>query len=146
MACSILGNSSDYYCTDLDLYQQRRHQDNNLVRYVANSSYVGNGNPVSFIAKQMDLSFAQMVQTIRDSGIAYLVFDDWNDKRHFVKQFFSGVFITIVMTSWAGYDAKEPEFVGTLAMPKKTCIGTDLPSCRLTLFSFPLAYCCSFCA
>ena len=25
-------------------------------------------------------------------------FDDWNDKRHFLKQFFSGAFITIVMT------------------------------------------------
>ena len=25
-------------------------------------------------------------------------FDDWNDKRHFVKNFFSGMFITIVMT------------------------------------------------
>ncbi|HNV80443.1 MAG: sodium:solute symporter [Tenuifilaceae bacterium] len=54
---------------------------------------------IIFIAKQMDLSFAQMVQTIRDSEYSRTwFFDDWNDKRHFVKQFFSGVFITIVMT------------------------------------------------
>jgi Na+/proline symporter len=47
----------------------------------------------------MDLSFLQMVQTISDSEYSRVwFFDDWNDKRHFVKQFFSGAFITIVMT------------------------------------------------
>jgi len=40
-----------------------------------------------------------MVQTIRDSEHSRTwFFDDWNDKRHFLKQFFSGAFITIVMT------------------------------------------------
>lgn len=54
---------------------------------------------IYFIAKQMDLSFGQMVQTIRDSEHSRIwFFDDWNDKRHFLKQFFSGAFITIVMT------------------------------------------------
>lgn len=54
---------------------------------------------IYFIAKQMDLTFGQMVQTIRNSEYSRVwFFDDWNDKRHFVKQFFSGAFITIVMT------------------------------------------------
>lgn len=54
---------------------------------------------IYFIAKQMDLSFVQMVQTIRESEYSRTwFFDDWNDKRHFLKQFFSGAFITIVMT------------------------------------------------
>ncbi len=54
---------------------------------------------IYFIARQMDLSFVQMVQTIKESEYSRVwFFDDWNDKRHFVKQFFSGAFITIVMT------------------------------------------------
>jgi Na+/proline symporter len=54
---------------------------------------------IFYVARQMDLSFLQMVQTISDSEYSRVwFFDDWNDKRHFVKQFFSGAFITIVMT------------------------------------------------
>jgi Na+/proline symporter len=54
---------------------------------------------IFFIAKQMDLSFGQMVHTIKESEYSRVwFFDDWNDKRHFLKQFFSGAFITIVMT------------------------------------------------
>lgn len=54
---------------------------------------------IFFVAKQMDLSFGQMVQTIRESEYSSTwFFSDWNDKRHFLKQFFSGAFITIVMT------------------------------------------------
>ncbi len=54
---------------------------------------------IYFLAQKMDLSFAQMVQVINDSEYSRTwYFDDWNDKRHFIKQFFSGAFITIVMT------------------------------------------------
>lgn len=54
---------------------------------------------IYFIAHEMDLSFVQMVKTIRESEYSRVwFFDDWNDKRHFLKQFFSGAFITIVMT------------------------------------------------
>lgn len=54
---------------------------------------------IYFLAQKMDLSFAQMVQVINDSEYSRTwFFDDWNDKRHFIKQFFSGAFITIVMT------------------------------------------------
>jgi solute:Na+ symporter, SSS family len=54
---------------------------------------------VIFIARDMELDFEGVVSTIRDSDYSrWFFFDDWKDKRHFVKQFFSGMFITIVMT------------------------------------------------
>ncbi len=54
---------------------------------------------IYFIMDQMTLSFSEMITTIRESEYSRVwFFDDWNDKRHFVKQFFSGAFITIVMT------------------------------------------------
>ncbi len=54
---------------------------------------------IYFLMKSMDLSFAGMVDVIYNSEYSRTwFFDDWNDKRHFVKQFLSGAFITIVMT------------------------------------------------
>ena len=54
---------------------------------------------IFFITKQMNLSFGEMVRAISESEYSRVwFFDDWNDKRHFLKQFFSGAFITIVMT------------------------------------------------
>lgn len=51
------------------------------------------------IANQMGLSFTQMVEEIQRSEYSRVwFFDDWHDKRYFLKQFFSGAFITIVMT------------------------------------------------
>ena len=54
---------------------------------------------IFFITKQMNLSFVEMVRVVSESEYSRVwFFDDWNDKRHFLKQFFSGAFITIVMT------------------------------------------------
>ncbi len=54
---------------------------------------------VIFIARQMGLDFGGMVRTIRESDYSRIFFfDDWHDKRFFLKQFLSGAFITIVMT------------------------------------------------
>jgi Na+/proline symporter len=54
---------------------------------------------IYFLVQKLDLSFGQMVQVIKDSEYSRVwFFDDWHDKRHFIKQFFSGAFITIVMT------------------------------------------------
>ncbi|MDH6354784.1 SSS family transporter [Dysgonomonas sp. PH5-45] len=51
------------------------------------------------VVTQMDLSFGEAVATIADSKHARIfVFDDWGSKQNFVKQFLSGIFITIVMT------------------------------------------------
>ncbi|MDR3140943.1 MAG: sodium:solute symporter [Tannerellaceae bacterium] len=47
----------------------------------------------------MGLSFNGMVQTLADSPhFRIFEFSDWHSTQHFVKQFFSGIFITIVMT------------------------------------------------
>ena len=47
----------------------------------------------------LHLDFSGLVQTIRESEHSRIfVFDDWHSKQHFIKQFFSGIFITIVMT------------------------------------------------
>lgn len=54
---------------------------------------------IYFISDKMGWSFSEMISQIRKSEYSRVwFFDDWNDKRHFVKQFFSGAFITIVMT------------------------------------------------
>ncbi len=54
---------------------------------------------IVYIAKSMDLNAAGVVELIGKSELSKVfVFDDWSSKQHFVKQFFSGAFITIVMT------------------------------------------------
>jgi Na+/proline symporter len=51
------------------------------------------------IGKELDMGLFDMGQEIYDSKMANLfVFSDWHSSQHFVKQFFSGIFITIVMT------------------------------------------------
>ena len=48
---------------------------------------------------KMGLDFGSMLQTIHSSPhFRIFEFDDWNSPQHFVKQFFSGIFLTIVMT------------------------------------------------
>lgn len=47
----------------------------------------------------LDLNLSQTIDTIRNSEHSRIfVFDDWQSKQNFFKQFFSGIFITIVMT------------------------------------------------
>ncbi|WP_075591100.1 sodium:solute symporter [Labilibacter marinus] len=54
---------------------------------------------IIYIAKSMDLTAYGVVQLINDSELSKVfVFDDWSSKQHFVKQFITGAFITIVMT------------------------------------------------
>ncbi len=51
------------------------------------------------VSCQMNLDVAGMVQAVADSEHSRIfVFDDWASKQNFFKQFFSGIFITIVMT------------------------------------------------
>ena len=48
---------------------------------------------------RMHLDVEGVVDTVRSSGIDRIfVFDDWQTKQNFFKQFFSGIFITIVMS------------------------------------------------
>ncbi len=54
---------------------------------------------VVFITREMDLDFGSMVTAVRESSFSKtFFFSDFNDERHFVKQFLGGMFITIVMT------------------------------------------------
>lgn len=51
------------------------------------------------LTDKMQLDFSGVVNTVRNSGMDRIfVFDDWQTKQNFFKQFFSGIFITIVMT------------------------------------------------
>jgi Na+/proline symporter len=51
------------------------------------------------ISRSLDLDFSGMVNAVRMNDLSRIwFFDDINDKRHFLKQFFGGMFITIVMT------------------------------------------------
>jgi SSS family transporter len=54
---------------------------------------------IVFIASSMNLSFSGLINTIKESDFSTMfVFDDFHSKQNFFKQFFSGAFITIVMT------------------------------------------------
>ncbi|HRY32811.1 MAG TPA: sodium:solute symporter [Bacteroidales bacterium] len=53
---------------------------------------------VFLIGKDLQLSFQQMFDHVTDMGLTRVISTDWHDRQFFVKQFFSGMFITIVMT------------------------------------------------
>lgn len=54
---------------------------------------------IVLIAKQMNLDFGGLLQTVSHSDYGRIfVFDDWMSKQAFWKQFLSGVFVAIVMT------------------------------------------------
>jgi len=51
------------------------------------------------VAQQLGFGAAEAFQAVwNDAHSRMFEFDDWHSKQHFVKQFFSGIFITIVMT------------------------------------------------
>lgn len=54
---------------------------------------------ICFTIGKLELDFAGIVQTISDNEHSRIfVFDDWVSRQNFFKQFFSGIFIVIVMT------------------------------------------------
>ncbi len=57
------------------------------------------GVSIYFIASELNLSFSGLVSEVKNSNYSKVFFfDDWNDNKHFFKQFFSGIFMAIVMT------------------------------------------------
>ena len=57
------------------------------------------GVSIYFLSAKLDLGFSELVAEVRNSEYSQVFFfDDWNDRKHFVKQFFSGMFLAIVMT------------------------------------------------
>jgi len=59
---------------------------------------LGVGISVYIISKELGYSFGDLITTIKKSDFSQVIFTDVNDKRFFVKQFLSGMFITITMT------------------------------------------------
>ncbi len=53
---------------------------------------------IILIGREMNMNFSDLVSSVSDKGYSKIFFSDWNDKRFFLKQFLSGVFISIVMT------------------------------------------------
>lgn len=54
---------------------------------------------VIYISKSMDLSLGDLFQSVKENKLSRIFFfRDFNDERHFLKQFLGGMFITIVMT------------------------------------------------
>lgn len=57
------------------------------------------GFTIYLIGSEMNLGFSSLISTVQNSDFSQIwFFDDWNDPRHFGKQFISGAFIAIVMT------------------------------------------------
>ncbi len=53
---------------------------------------------IVLISKNLDFSFSELVSRIFNSDYSKVIITDWAPRNNFVKQFFSGMFITIVMT------------------------------------------------
>jgi solute:Na+ symporter, SSS family len=53
---------------------------------------------VIYISKDLDISLSKLFATVKESHVSRMFIMDWHHERFFIKQFFSGMFITIVMT------------------------------------------------
>jgi Na+/proline symporter len=53
---------------------------------------------VVYISKNLNMTIPDLVTTVRGSSFSKMFITDWHHERFFLKQFFSGMFITIVMT------------------------------------------------
>lgn len=54
---------------------------------------------IVIVAKSLNYNFSDLVSNVYHSPMSKIFeFSDWNSKQHFIKQFISGAFITIVMT------------------------------------------------
>lgn len=81
---------------------------------------------IYFISKDLDLGFTAMFSKVFSSDSFTIINTDWHDKRFFIKQFFSGMFITIVMT---GLDQE---------MMQKNLSCKNLKSAQKNMLSFSL--------
>ena len=53
---------------------------------------------IVYISKDLGKTISDLIPVIRGEGITRMIITDWHHERFFLKQFFSGMFITIVMT------------------------------------------------
>jgi Na+/proline symporter len=53
---------------------------------------------IIFISRELGKPVGELIPQIKDSGFSRMFITDWHHERFFLKQFFSGMFITIAMT------------------------------------------------
>jgi solute:Na+ symporter, SSS family len=53
---------------------------------------------VIYIGKNLHIPLVKLVSVVKESSVSKMFITDWHHPRFFLKQFFSGMFITIVMT------------------------------------------------
>jgi SSS family solute:Na+ symporter len=53
---------------------------------------------VIYISEGLGVSLKDLFTQVKESSVSTMIITDWHSERFFVKQFFSGMFITIVMT------------------------------------------------
>lgn len=53
---------------------------------------------VYYISRELGAPFRTLISDLWNSDMSNMVITDWDHPRHFIKQFFSGMFITITMT------------------------------------------------
>jgi len=53
---------------------------------------------VVYISRELGSPISTLLRDVFDSDMSRIVITDWDHPRHFIKQFFSGMFITITMT------------------------------------------------
>ncbi len=78
----------------------------------------------AIIAQKLDLSVSGLISNITESRYFTFIDSDWTSPRHWLKQFFSGMFITIVMT---GLDQE---------MMQKNLTCKSLKDARKNMFTF----------
>ncbi len=81
---------------------------------------------IVFILNQLNLGFGEMFNNVINSDYSKVINTDWGSKRHFFKQFLSGIFITIVMT---GLDQE---------MMQKNLSCRNLKDAKKNMFSFSI--------
>ncbi len=53
---------------------------------------------IILISRELNYNFIDLISNVIDNKMSKVIFTDWHDKRFFIKQFLSGIFISIVMT------------------------------------------------
>ena len=95
------------------------------------------------VKDKMQLDFAGMVQTLQASQhFRIFEFGDWHSTQHFMKQFFSGIFITIVMTGLDQDMMQKNLSCKSLKDAQKNMYTYGFASHRLISCSFRLASYC----
>ena len=89
------------------------------------------------VTKLMNLSFSETVETIKNSPLSRIFVFDWASDRNFFKQFFSGVFIVVVMTGLSQDMMQSTLSCRNLRQAQKNmlCYGTAFVPFNLLLLS-----------